>query len=112
MKASGSALRVEMRKMMPQKVPGSRQYFSSVQLPFLSRPVVGPFHRAPAEIAVVALARHVHVDARPVHRLAGPQLQERFLLHADAIRHGEEAGDVVIVDDEHDVSQCWGKVEL
>src|SRR6185437_17048764 len=38
--------------------------------------VIRAFHRAPAEVAVVAFAGEVHVDARPMDRTAGRQLPE------------------------------------
>ena len=38
---------------------------------------------------------------RPMDRAARRQLQERRLLHADAVVHGEQLGDEFVVDDEH-----------
>src|SRR5581483_2367749 len=63
--------------------------------------VVDAFHGAPADIAVFALAGVIHVDARPVHGAAARQLTEGFLLHADAVLHGEDFADEIVVDDEH-----------
>jgi hypothetical protein len=68
--------------------------------------VIGALHRAPAEITVVAFARHIHVDARPVHGAADRKLPECVFLHPDAVRHGEQGGYVVIVDDQHGGLQC------
>ena len=59
------------------------------------------FHRAPAVIAVLEVAGHIEVDSRAMNCAAIGQLLERFLLHPDAIRHGQELGNIVVVDDQH-----------
>jgi hypothetical protein len=63
--------------------------------------VVRAFHGAPAEIAVLALAGEVHVDARPMDGAAGGELAEGLLLHSDAIIHGEQLRDEVVVNEKH-----------
>src|SRR5205085_6583433 len=63
--------------------------------------VVRSLHGTPAEVAVAPFGRHVHVDAGPMDRAAAGQLAECLLLHADAVVHGEQLRDELIVDDEH-----------
>ena len=61
----------------------------------------GAFDRAEAVIAVLAFAGHKGVDARPRHRGAGQHAGEGALLHGDAVFRGQDGGDHVVVDQQH-----------
>ena len=63
--------------------------------------VTRPFHGAPAEIPVLASARHVDIDPRAVNGAAGGELGERLFLDPDGVLHGQDVVDDVVVDDEH-----------
>jgi hypothetical protein len=66
--------------------------------------VARALHRAPPVVAVLALARHIHVETRPLDRTAARHLAKRMLLRFDAFAHGQELGDDVVVNEEHCVS--------
>ena len=69
--------------------------------------VVGTFHRAPAEIAVVAIAGVVHVDPRAMDRAAFGQFPKGSFLHANAVLHLQDVADGGIVDDKHGASSPY-----
>jgi hypothetical protein len=66
--------------------------------------VARALHRAPPVVAILAFARHIHVEARPLDRAAARHLAKRMLLRLDAFAHGQELGDDVVVNEEHCVS--------
>jgi hypothetical protein len=65
---------------------------------------IGAFHGAPAPIAVLAVARHVDVDARPRHGFPDRGLFQRVLLHGNDIGHVEHLLGHFVVNEQHDGS--------
>ena len=57
-------------------------------------------HRAPLVGQADLRSRDLDIDPRSAYRLSGDEVCIRHFQHLDRVRHGENTGDIVVVDDQ------------